>query len=418
MTDLFVTGRRFLSRLLICALVMLVLSSQASAAGFPVIVQLSSSAALSPVLLLLNGTLLDSIPEANLYLIRVPQLPVITPLLQMLGVQWLELNTGVAQPDFTPPAVFQVGTNNAPDWYKNQPAFQLIRVKAAQKYSTGQGVVVADINSLVDYSHPALAGHLTSGYDFVSDHPTDSVLNQSSSSFLDQSSSSFLDEDTSNFLNQSSSSFLDDGGHQPAYSHGTMCAAIIVAVNPSGMFMPLRAFDDNGGADLYSLTKAIRYAVTHGANVVNMSWATETNSNAIKGAIQFALNSNVVLTASAGNNNTAAPQYPAAYDGVLSIAATDIFDVKGSFSNYGQSILLDAPGVNIISAYPGGKYSIASGTSFSAPIIAGTAALVRALKTHGITSSITSATVNIDSKNPNYSGQLGYGRIDVLNAVH
>jgi subtilisin family serine protease len=125
----------------------------------------------------------------------------------------------------------------------------------------------------------------------------------------------------------------------------------------------------------------------------------------------------VVLVASAGNNNTSSPQYPAAYSGVITTAATDIFDKKASFSNFGSNVYVSAPGVNIFSSYPGGYYSMVSGTSYSAPIIAATAALIRSQQTTGIALDIAAGAVNIDSKNPAYARQLGYGRIDVLRAV-
>jgi subtilisin family serine protease len=148
-----------------------------------------------------------------------------------------------------------------------------------------------------------------------------------------------------------------------------------------------------------------------------MSFGTLTDSHAIKNSINYALGLNLTLVASAGNNNTTSPQYPAAYSGVITTAATDINDQKASFSNYGNSVVVDAPGVNIILPYPGGMYSVVSGTSFSAPAVAGTAALVRSLRTTGTTASITGTAVNINSANPNYVNQLGYGRIDVLHAV-
>ena len=121
--------------------------------------------------------------------------------------------------------------------------------------------------------------------------------------------------------------------------------------------------------------------------------------------------------ASAGNKNTSVPQYPAAYNGVITVAATDLLDKKAPFSNYGGYVYVDAPGVNIFSAYPGGYYSVVSGTSFSAPAVAGTAALIRSLHATGVPGYIAGAAINIDSKNLNYAGQLGYGRIDVLRAV-
>src|SRR5262245_40427261 len=165
------------------------------------------------------------------------------------------------------------------------------------------------------------------------------------------------------------------------------------------------------------LAKAIRYAAGNGAQVINMSFGTLTDSPTVKSAIEYAKGKNVILVASAGNNNTSAPQYPAAYSGVMSVSATNVFDVKGSFSNFGSLVAVDGPGVNIISAYPGSLYSVVSGTSFSAPMVAATAALVRSIKTSGVQTAVTGGVVNIDAKNPNYVGKLGKGRIDVLKAV-
>jgi subtilisin family serine protease len=182
--------------------------------------------------------------------------------------------------------------------------------------------------------------------------------------------------------------------------------------------MPLRVFDDQGQTDLFSIAKAIRYAAQHGAQVINMSFGTLTNSKAIKNSIDYANSLSITLTASAGNNNTSSPQYPAAYSGVLATAATDITDRKGSFSNYGSAISVDAPGVNVILPYPGGMYSVVSGTSFSAPAVAATAALIRSIRATGTAASITGTAVNIDAQNPGYAGQLGHGRIDVLEAVN
>jgi subtilisin family serine protease len=293
----------------------------------------------------------------------------------------------------------------------------------ALAYSRGAGVIVADLNSRVDATHLALAGHLTNGYDFVSGKPGGyGVLNQSSSGFMDQSSTGFMDQSSSGFMDQSSTGFMDMLGlplasSNPAYSHGTLCAGVLAAIAPDSSIMPLRVFDDNGQTDLFTIAKAIRYSVQHDAQVVNMSFGTFTDSNAIRSSINYALAMNVTLTTSAGNNNTMNPQYPAAYSGVITTAATNIFDQKASFSNFGDSIVVDAPGVNVILPYPGGLYSVVSGTSFSAPAAAGTAALIRSLRVNGTTASITDAAVDIDSENPNYAGQLGRGRIDALGSV-
>jgi len=412
------TGRRIILSLLL----ILALTVQGSAQiSIPLIINLGPLSSLTAVLSVLGGTLVDQIPGTSIYLINVPSLPLVPSVLSLLGVKWFETNNGVPLLPMGQTGVLQTGASTPVDWYKNQPAMQLTRSQLALSYATGHGVVVADINSLVDHSHSVLRGHLTSGYDFISAKPTaEAALNQSNADFLDQSNSDFLDQSNSDFLDHNGASFLSlpSPSPNPAYSHGTLCAGIIAASAPGAMIMPLRAFDDNGSSDQFMLAKAIRFAVDHGAQVINMSFGTLTDSLAIRDSINYALSHNVVLVASAGNNNTSSVQYPAAYSGVTAVSATDIFDIKGSFSNYGSYVGVDAPGVHIISAYPGGQYSMVNGTSFSAPMVAATAALVRSMRTTGVMHSITSTTVNINPQNPYYMNQLGTGRIDVVRSVH
>src|SRR5438034_9168631 len=102
-----------------------------------------------------------------------------------------------------------------------------------------------------------------------------------------------------------------------------------------------------------------------------MSFGATSSSKALQSAIQYAQQRGVILVASAGNDNTSSPQYPAAYSGVIKAAATDLLDHKAAFSNYGSYIIVDAPGVNIISTYPGGPYSIVYGTSFGPQAVEG-----------------------------------------------
>jgi subtilisin family serine protease len=404
-------------------------TTEASAA-VPIIIQTGPLSSITSIVSTLGGVLVDRIPGTNIYLLNVPFVPS-SLTTNLLGIQWLEVNQGVALPTLPLPVRLSVPSNVAPDWYKYQPSMLLIHSRDALAYSKGRGIVVADLNSKVDVRHPALSGHLTTGYDFVTTKPVSTAaLNQSSSSFMDQSSSSFMDQSSSSFMDQSSSSFMDQYGlsfldqssssfmdGNPAYSHGTLCAGVIAVVAPESMIMPLRVFDDQGSADLFTIAKAIHYAVNNGAQVVNMSFGTLQNSEAIKSSITYAQGKNVLLVASAGNNNTSSLQYPAAYSGVITTAATDLFDKKGSFSNYGSYVFVDAPGVNIFSSYPDGYYSMVSGTSFSAPIIAGTAALIRSARANGGAADIAAGAINIDANNPKYAKQLGYGRIDILKAV-
>jgi subtilisin family serine protease len=431
------TGRRkiFAKFLLALTLLLTISFSEAqTASSIPLIVKLAPGAPLLRVLDWLSGSLVDSIPGSDMYLVNVPKLPLVQPVLglltntlQLVGIDWFEVNDGVTEPSHGQWGVIKVAGTTPADWYKNQPSFQLIRAGQAQSYSTGRGVIVADINSRVDYSHPALRGHLIAGYDFVTSRPAGSAaLNQSSASFLDQSSASFLDQSSASFLDQSSASFLDQSSAsfldddlktKPAMSHGTLTVGVIAAMAPDAMIMPVRAFDDDGEADLFILAKAIRYATDHGAQVINMSFGTLDKSKAIQNSIDYAKSKGVFLVASAGNNNTSAVQYPAAFSGVFTAAATDLNDKKASFSNYGGYIFADAPGVNIISTFPQGYYAMVSGTSFTSPELAATVALVRSIKTTAVTNAVANAAVNIDSKNPSYAYKLGNGRIDVYRAV-
>jgi len=414
--------------ILLILLLMLGLTAYAEA-QVPVIVQLSPSGNITSVVSALNGILLDNIPGTKIYLLNLP-IPVpsalnslLSPLENLLlGIQWAEVNSGITLPNVGQLGVLQGVSGVAPNWYQAQPTWQIMHGQDALADSRGAGVIIADLNSRVDSTHPAIASHLTGGFDFVTGKPTGyGVLNAESASFMDQPPG-LLDQLTSSLLGQSTAGFLNSlnlpiASSNPAYSHGTEVAGVLAAIAPDSSIMPLRVFDDNGQTDLFSVAKAIRYAVQHGAQVINMSFGTMTNSNAIQNSITYAKSMNVTMTASAGNNNTNSPQYPAAYSGVITTAATNISDQKAWFSNYGGDVVMDAPGDNIILPYPGGLYSVVSGTSFSAPVLAGTAALIRSLRTTGTTASITGAAVNINAENPNFVNQLGFGRIDVLQAV-
>ena len=183
------------------------------------------------------------------------------------------------------------------------------------------------------------------------------------------------------------------------------------------MIIPLRVFDDSGQTDVFSVTKALYYGVSHGARVINMSFGMSQSYGSIQSALTKAANAGVVVVASAGNANTATPQFPASASGVIAVASVTTADVKASFSNYGTTVYVDAPGVNIISAYPNSRYAMVSGTSFSAPMVAAEAALIMEVKTASPKSVIGAAVVSVSSENPSYTGQLGHGRIDVLSAV-
>ena len=411
------------------------------AQSYSVIVETTPNADIRSIAAALGGTVLDSM-GGNVYLLSLSSIPTSYP----AGVKYIEPDTVQLSPGGHG-AVFSVSPTTAADFYRNQPAMQRINLQKASPRATGRSIVIADINAMVDVRHPALVGHLTAGAEFLQGTCVSrSTLNQSAGGFLDQSAGGFLDQSAGGFLDQSAGGFLDQsaGGFldqymtflnestasfldpltassldrmSPAHGHGTVVAGILAVMAPDAMIMPLRAFDDKGCGTTYNIAKAVKYAVSHGAQVINMSFGISGQTQTLKKTIGEAVNAGVTVVASAGNGNTAVPQYPAAYPGVLGVAATNLTDVKASFSNYGSTIFVSAPGSNIVSAYPGGYYAELSGTSFSAPMVAAEAALLRSLKTSGWKDSIAAGVDNIDALNPAYIGQLGTGRINLLKAL-
>src|SRR5262245_3089080 len=281
--------RRIAKNVSLSVLFVALFTLQAWASNYLVVVKIADGANIKEIAEAYSGRVLDSLDD-HIYLLQVKQL---TPRSAVSGIEWIESDLVVGS-NRAKGAVLSVNPTTRPDWYRNQPAFTLIRENEALALARGKGVVVADINSLVDYAHPSLRGHLTGGYDFVLGKASGVVLNQSTASFLDQSTASFLDQSTASFLDQSTASFLDQStasfldASNAAHGHGTLVAGIIAAIAPDAMIMPLRVFDDQGQADQFTIALAIRWATDHGADVINMSFGTLEKSKVLKDAIDYA----------------------------------------------------------------------------------------------------------------------------------
>src|SRR5690606_37956664 len=130
---------------------------------------------------------------------------------------------------------------------------------------------------------------------------------------------------------------------------------------------------------LFDIAAGIRWAVENGADVLNLSFGSLMLTQTQADAIQYAIDNGVIVVAAAGNNRSRVDRvYPAAYPGVITVAAIEADGAIGSFSNYGPQIDLAAPGVNILSTTPGGGYASYLGTSMATPFVAGAAALLLA----------------------------------------
>ncbi|MEU5961262.1 type VII secretion-associated serine protease mycosin [Micromonospora parva] len=224
--------------------------------------------------------------------------------------------------------------------------------------ATGVGVTVAVVDSGVDRAHPQLAGRVLAGADL-----------------------------------------LDPGGdgRRDCAGHGTGVASIIAAaprpgvafrgLAPGARILPVRVSEqqvvqgrESGrtvSADEFA--RAIRWAVDHGADVVNLSVVLYADDPEVRAAVRYAVDRNVVLVAAAGNlHDSGDPRpFPAGYDGVLGVGAIGADGGRATFSQTGPYVDLVAPGSEVLTAAPGAGHHRVEGTSYAAPFVAATAALLR-----------------------------------------
>ncbi|PYP88888.1 MAG: hypothetical protein DMG65_14675 [Candidatus Angelobacter sp. Gp1-AA117] len=276
-----------------------------------------------------------------------------------------------------------------PSNYLIQPAIRIVRLHEMRFATglTGSGLTIAVIDTGVDPKHPALSSVLTTGFDFTRNQPgVPSELADLAPALqpgLTQSVTPILESQTVVPVNNSTLAILDqsvtpilEGTLPQAFGHGTMTAGLAHLVAPRARIMPLKAFHADGTSDVFSIIQAIYYAADHGANVISMSFEVGQPSNALIAAIKYAQNKNVILVASAGNDSSGASVFPAGANRVFGIGSTTNSDVASTFSNFGSpDVLFAAPGEGVITTYPGGNYAAGWGTSFSAPMVAGSVAL-------------------------------------------
>jgi subtilisin family serine protease len=291
----------------------------------------------------------------------------------------------VKEPSGTSPTVPPYGTPPQPgeslDYSRS-----ILNVQPAWNITEGSPtVVVAVIDSGVDYFHPDLAANIVDpGYDFYHDRVGG----------------------------------YDDNGH------GTHCSGIIAAakngigvrgIAPKVKILPVKFLGPDGSGDTADAVKAIDYAVARGAKILSNSWGGGGYSQLLDDAIQRALNAGVIFVAAAGNDGLdtdGSPNYPANYAGVISVGSSDSRDQRSSFSNYGTaSVEVFAPGTSIVSTYPGGTYKSLSGTSMATPQVSGALALALSAKP-GITAA-AATTALCDSAADKLTSVSKCGRMDV-----
>jgi subtilisin family serine protease len=369
-------------------------------------------------------------PQGQLFLVTFPSIlnPVacILKLDLQLGVVSVEIDQKVKTQDaYAGPAPSYL-TDKTPTsyygatvWhgYVAQPANSLIRTSYTQStyHATGSGVTVAVIDTGVDPTNPVLQKLLVSGYDFTRNANGGSEKSDvSTSPDLSSAQTAQVNQRTVAVLDQRTVAVLDGSGYS-AFGHGTMTAGIVHLVAPQAKIMPLKAFNADGTGYDSDVLRAIYYAVKNGAKVMNMSFDYQTYSPELANAINYANKSGVVSVASAGNDGQQIAVYPGALPSMIDVASTSNSDIQSVFTNYGAPpVWLAAPGEGVVTTYPWGTYAAGWGTSFSAPFVSGTAALILGVNGNCTVSNVASGLAHaVSISDP----QLGYGRLDTYLAV-
>ncbi|MFC1793913.1 S8 family peptidase, partial [Planctomycetota bacterium] len=276
---------------------------------------------------------------------------------------------------------YLVSVNSIPNdpLYADQWSLGKITAQEAWDIYTGSSqTVVAVLDTGVDYNHRDLRDNVW---------VNEAELNGAAGT--DDDDNGYVDDIYGyNFIYNNGDPFDD-------YGHGTYCSGIIAArgnndIDITGIcwdtrIMALKFMGLFGDGSTSDAALAVYYAVENGADVISNSWSTPNESLLLKDAVNYAYSQGVIIVASAGNDGSNVPQYPACYRNVISVAATDSDDQRWPYSNYGDCVDIAAPGVDILSlsgegtligTSNNGYTTILSGTSTACPHIAGACALL------------------------------------------
>jgi thermitase len=316
----------------------------------------------------------------------------------MFGDQWSLLNSGQ-----------RGGTAKA----------DISALAAWEKTKGTQKVVVAVLDSGVDYTHPDLATNMW-------------MRPAGMARYADDQLGTIDDAHGFNAIDNTGDP-MDDNGH------GTHCAGIIGAegdnnegiagINWKIEIMPLKFMNANGSGTTADAIKAINYVIERkraGVNVrvINASWGSTANSKALEDVIREAGEAGILFVAASGNSSADAdrsPHYPAGYNlpNLISVAALNRSDELASFSNYGaKSVHIAAPGAEILSTWLGGTFEEHSGTSMATPEVVGVAALVLSVDNDLTVKELRERLLGSVDPLPSLKGKvLTGGRINAARAV-
>lgn len=262
-------------------------------------------------------------------------------------------NVSIVEPNYVYTSTGDLEAGILDEFIPNDPrqgqqfAWALIDGYEAWDITQGDAsTVIAVIDTGVDLDHPDLVDKLVGGFDFVDD-----------------------DE------------LADDGNGHGTHVAGTAAASTDNGIDGAGTcpncsIMPLRALNNQGSGSLADIAAAVEFATNNGADVINMSLGARAQSAILQRAVAGAFQRGVFLACAAGNDNSSELSFPAGFDGCMSVASVTQSDSRSSFSNFGETVEVAAPGSDILSTVPGGQTGSLNGTSMASPHVAGLAGLL------------------------------------------
>ena len=352
-----------------------------------------------------GGTVVAAVPTLGLYRVALPVGDDVVRSAQALTgdsrVSEAEVNGLATVAESRQSSVaFSEGSRSWRD-VSDQGALARVRAARAQTAASGNGVLVAILDTGISLDHPALVGHLAlPGIEAgVTTSPGAERAQQ---------------VDTNH-----------DGLMDGALGHGTHVAGIVLAVAPRARLLPVRVLDSDGVGTAFDVANGIVLAVQRGAQVINMSLGMNTNSTAVESAIRYARAQGAMVIAPTGNDHLVHPEFPASMPEVFAVAGLDSIDQHTWFTNYGAGTDLAAPSMGILSTYFGGGYARWSGTSMAAPFVAGTAALLYGMQLPAGpgTPALVEALLKVgafalNTSDPTYASLLGAGRLDAAASLN
>jgi len=314
---------------------------------------------------------------------------------------------------------------NDPDaidqWYLGQ-------VSAYQGWDIVRGdttrhAVIGIVDTGVHWDHPDLTANIW--INAAEDANHNGIFDHGDNDGIDADSNGYIDDVAGWDLGDNDNNPIDD-----VLPHGTPVAGCASEVTDNdldgaaiGFWARIMAVKGcNSSGVLSAVWQGIIYAADNGADIINCSWGSMTYSQAEQNIINAITSMDVLVIASAGAQGGTTPNYPAAYDNVLAVGATDQNDHLVAFSGYGAWVEVCAPGVDIWTTYGPSDFIVYSGTSFSTAMVSGLAALVRSwrpeLTVNEVESLIVASADNIDSLNSGCPDSLVPPRLNCYNWLH